>query len=104
MDDIQQWSTSNNYWKWQRVRMPSWLTHFFDYSEFLVNWALNKLCDLAFKALREQVFPRLMRWWTNSRQHQQYRDIVMRIHVAEEINAAEKIDAVVSRASVSNSQ
>jgi hypothetical protein len=104
MDNIQHWSKSNNHWKWHGIRMPFWLAHFFDYSEFILNWVLNKLCDLAFEALRDQIFPWLIRWWRKSQQHQQYQGIVVRIHVAEEINVAGQITAKVSHASISNSQ
>ncbi len=93
-------------WKDARLAIehPSWLTHFFNYWEIIVGWAIGKLLDLAFEALREQVFPRLMRWWRKSQQHQQYRDIVVRIHVAEEINLAAEITAHLSHASISDSQ
>jgi len=104
MDDIRQWPASDHYQQWHRARMPSRLAHFFSYWEIIAGWALGKFFDLAFEALREQVFPRLMRWWRKSPQHQQYRDVAMRIHVAEKINAADKINAEVSHASISNSQ
>ena len=104
MDDIQHWSKSNNYWKWHSVRTPFWLIHFFDYLEFILGWALGELSDLAFEALRDHLFPRLIRWWRKSQQHQQYRDVAMRIHVAEKIHVAAEINAEVSHASISNPQ
>jgi hypothetical protein len=99
MDDIQYWSKPNNYWKRPSVRMPFWLIHFFDYVEFIIGWILGKLFDLAYEALRSR-FPWLIRW---RRKSQQYQDIVLRLVVAEEINAAEKINAEVSHASSSHS-
>jgi hypothetical protein len=43
MDDIQDWSKSSNYWKLHSIRKPLWFTHFFDYLEFILGWALGKL-------------------------------------------------------------
>jgi hypothetical protein len=69
--------------------------------EFILGWALGKLFNLAFDALRDQIFPRL-RWWRKSQPHQEYRDIATRIVVVEKAHALEKVNAEVSHASSSN--